>query len=206
MKQLDVALIDEKFKVIVEEIRKYLGVISQAAYRIVFDVELPPDGTWARYPLVFLVDEIDGIMNHFNEPAADLFRAVTLMCIGSIRENCLDEQTETAIATIATCVVFEKLFTKFDPLELSGIVLPPTLFNELWEIQQKDPKVIPATVAKFQEPEWPTSEVPDDMWISFVRELCKMGGKDFTKLLERSKPIPLSISQLLQGLPQFQPV
>jgi hypothetical protein len=71
MKRLNVELIEEKFKLIVDGIRKYLGVTSQAAYRLVFDVELPPDGTWARYPLVFLVDEFDGIMNHFEDKIED---------------------------------------------------------------------------------------------------------------------------------------
>jgi hypothetical protein len=206
MKRLDIALIKEKFKIIVDEIRSYLGVEGQAAYRLVFDVELPSDGAGAQYPLAFLVDEIEGIINHFEEPTPELFRAVTLMGVGSFRENRLDDQTQNAIAAVAACVIFEQLFPNFYPSSLPKESLPPTLFDELWEIQQKDPRAIPATVAKFQEPDSQLSEVPDDMWISFVRELCQIGKKDFTKVLERSKPIPLNISASLQGLPQFEPM
>jgi hypothetical protein len=103
-------------------------------------------------------------------------------------------------------MTFQKLFDGFDPNAFPGIQLPETLFSELWEIHNADPKVIPATVARFQGADWPMSDVPDDMWISFVRELCKVGGRDFTKVLERAKPIPLNISQSLQGLPAFQPL
>jgi hypothetical protein len=155
---------------------------------------------------VFLIDDIDGILNHFHEPTVALFQAVSLMALGSILENRLESQTENAISAIAASVIFQRIFPNFDPQKFADAQLLPMLFNELWEIQQKDPKVIPETVAKIQATASPTSDVPDDMWISFVRDLCKVGGKDFTKVLERSKPIPLNISQSLQGLPQFQPL
>jgi hypothetical protein len=200
--RLDVRVVGAKFRIIVEEIRKFIGV--ELTYRLVFDIEMPPDGASPHYPLVFPLPEIGGILAHFDAPCPELFHAVQLMAAGSIRENSLDPQTEMAVAAVVTAVIFQKLFVAFDPNEFDGIELPE-LFGELWIIQNADPAPIPATVAKFQEPEWPKSDVPDDMWISFVRELCKIGGKDFTKVLERSKPIPLNISQSLQGLPQFIP-
>jgi hypothetical protein len=201
LKKLDVAVIDAKFNVIVGEIRKYIGEVPAQPFRIVFDVELPPTAS-GRYPLVFLQEDIDGILNRFGEPSPELFRAVMLMVAGAIREGSLDDQTGTAIAAVATGVIFQKLFSAFDPLDFEGIPRP-TLFNELWEIQKKDPKVIPATVGRTRDQSWPTWGVQDDMWIAFVRELCKIGKKDFTKLLERAWPIPLNISQSLQGLPAF---
>jgi hypothetical protein len=203
LKKLDVAVIDAKFTLIVGEIRKYIGEVPPQPFRIVFDVAVPPSPS-GRYPLVFLQDEMDGIMNRFGEPSPELFRAVMLMVVGAIREGSLDDQTATAITAVASSVIFQKLFTGFDPLDFEGIP-KPTLFSELWEIQKKDPKVIPATVGRTRDQSWPTWGVQDDMWIAFVRELCKIGKKDFTKWLERAWPIPLNISQSLQGLPSFMP-
>jgi hypothetical protein len=79
------------------------------------------------------------------------------------------------------------------------------MFNELWEIETNFPGVISRTLEKFQSPDYPIAHVPEDMWIAFVRELCATGQRDFTKLLERTKPIPLNISLSLQGLPPYVP-
>ena len=200
----DFSIIDEKFKTIVQGISDYMSYIPEKAYRLVFDVELPEDCPSCGYPLVFNVEDIDGILMSFDKPSTQLFTAVTLMTIVSIREDCFDPITETAIATIATSVIFQKLFPNFDPLEFTGITLP-TLFHELWELHTRfDPELIPKTLAKFQAQDYHPSDVPDDMWIAFVREMCRIGGRDFTKLLERSRPIPMNIWISLQGLPAYQ--
>lgn len=194
----------EKFKIIVDGITEYMSYVADRPYRFVFDVELPEDCPSCGYPLVFCVEDLEGILESFDAPSTQLFTAVTLMTIVSIREDCFDQITETAIATIATSVIFKKLFPDFDPLEFTGISLP-TLFHELWEIHSRyDPTLIPKTLEKFQDPAYPVSDVPEDMWISFVREMCRIGKRDFTKLLERSRPIPLNISISLQGLPPYQ--
>ncbi|OHT04301.1 hypothetical protein TRFO_28176 [Tritrichomonas foetus] len=200
----DFNIINEKFQIIVDEISKYMSYTPDRPYRVVFDVELPDDCPSCGYPLVFRVDDIDGILNKFDKPSIQLFTAVTLMTIVSIREDVFDQVTETAIATIATSVVFKRLFPDFDPLEFAGISLP-TLFHELWEIHSRfDQTLIPKTLEKFQDTEYPVLDVPEDMWIAFVREMCRIGKRDFTKLLERSRPIPLNISISLQGLPPYQ--
>lgn len=197
-------LIDEKFQIIVNGISDYMSYRLDKPYRFVFDVELPEDCPSCGYPLVFNVEDIEGILMSFDAPSTQLFTAVTLMTIVSIREDCFDPITETAIATIATSVIFQKLFPNFDPLEFTGITLP-TLFHELWELHSRyDPNLIPQTLAKFQDPEYHPSDVPDDMWIAFVREMCRIGKRDFTKLLERSRPIPMNIWISLQGLPMYQ--
>ena len=197
-------LINEKFKIIVTEIINYMKFKLERPYRFVFDIELPDDCPSCGYPLVFSVDDIDGILRSFDQPTAQLFTAVTLMSIVSLREDVFDQVTETAIATIATSIVFQKLFPDFNPLEFAGISLP-TLFHELWEIHSRfDPELIPKTLQKFQDPSYQLLDAPEDMWIAFVRETCRIGKRDFTKLLERSRPIPLNISISLQGLPPYQ--
>jgi len=199
----DFNIIKEKFDVISKGISDYMSYVAERPYRFVFDIELPEDCPSCGYPLVFNIEDIEGILMNFSSPTTQLFTAVTLMTIVSLREDCFEQVTETAIATIATSVIFQKLFPGFDPLEFTGIALP-TSFHELWEIQCKvDPTLIPKTLAKFQDPNYQVSEVPEDMWISYVREMCKIGQRDFTKLLERSRPIPLNISISLQGLPPY---
>ena len=194
----------DKFSIIVNELITYMSYNIERPYRFVFDIELPDEQPSCGYPLVFLLTELPGILQNLNEPSNQLFTAVTLMAIVSIRENCFDDVTETAIATIATSVIFKKIFTNFDPFEFAGYMLP-TLFHELWEIHTNyDSSLIPLTLKKFQDPNFVVSDVPDDMWISFVREMCRIGKRDFTKLLERSRPIPLNISISLQGLPLYQ--
>lgn len=200
----DFSRINEKFSIIVRELTAFMSYPIERPYRIVFDIELPEDSPSCGYPLVFLIDDIPGILLSFDEPTTQLFTAVTLMAIVSIREDCFDTVTETALATIATSVIFKKLFKNFDPIEFTGIMLP-TLFKELWDIQCNcDPTIIPKTLATFQDPSYPVSNVPPDRWISFVREMCRVGKLNFTKILEKARPIPLNISTSLQGLPPYQ--
>jgi len=200
----DFSTIFKKFEIIVEELSKYMSYDVDRPYRFVFDIELPDEQPSCGYPLVFQLEDVSGILCEFHKPSNQLFTAVTLMAIVSIRENCFDDVTETAIATIATSVIFRKIFDGFDPFDFAGYMLP-TLFHELWEIHTNfDENLIPTTLKKFQDPSFQVSDVPDDMWISFVREMCRIGKRDFTKLLERSRPIPLNISISLQGLPVYQ--
>ncbi|OHT12600.1 hypothetical protein TRFO_03624 [Tritrichomonas foetus] len=201
----DFGKVKSVFEVIVSGISNYMSHTIERPYRFVFDVEIAEDG-WPGYgyPLIFHVDDIDGILFNLDGPTPELFKAVSLMTIVSIREDCFDNTTETAIASVATAVIFQELFSQFDPFKFNGITLP-TLFHELWEIHSHcNSDLIPQTLAKFQNPEYPVSEVPEDMWIAFVREMCRIGKRDFTKLLERSRPIPLNISISLQGLPPYQ--
>ncbi|KAH0793444.1 hypothetical protein GPJ56_002491 [Histomonas meleagridis] len=191
------------FDVIIQEIKNYIGYCPPKPYRIIFDIELPDDCPSCGYPLVFDISDIDNILSHFDQPTTQLFTAVTMLAVVSIREGCFDQLTETAIATLAASAVFQKLFPGFDPLEFNGICLP-TLFHELWEIHTSyDPELIPKTLERFQDPDHPILEVPEDKWISFVREICRVGGINFTHLLERARPIPLNISTSLQGLPGY---
>ncbi|KAK8863934.1 hypothetical protein M9Y10_011627 [Tritrichomonas musculus] len=197
--------VKDVYDVIVRGISNFMSMKTKKPYRFVFDIDtLDENLTGFGYPLIFHIDEIDPILFQLDHPTPGLFKAVSLMAIVSIREDCFDNQTETAIASIATAVIFQELFPGFDPFSFDGIQLP-TLFTELWEIQSHyNAQLIPQTLAIFQDEQYPVSEVPDDMWIAFVREMCRIGNRDFTKLLERSRPIPLSISTSLQGLPPYQ--
>lgn len=200
----DFEQIFKTFDIITQELRKYIGNIIEKPYRIVFDIELPYENPSCSYPIVFKLEDIDGILINFKEPTPELFNVVVLLVIFSICEDCFDGITENAIASLIATLIFQKLYHDFDPFEMEGITIP-TLFRELWTIHFKyDSSIIPKVLAKFQDPNYQPCDVPEDNWISFVREICTIGQKDFTKLLERSRPIPLNISMSLHGLPPFE--
>ncbi|EAY15325.1 hypothetical protein TVAG_224010 [Trichomonas vaginalis G3] len=171
-------------------------------YRIVFDVETNEESLNGGYPLVFLVDDIDAILHSWDKPAPQLFTTISVMSIMSLRENCFDQTTEVALSAICAASVLQELFPNFQPSDL-GIEFP-SLFNELWDIYSNFGKnIIPDTISIFQKPDYVLPEIPEDMWICFVRQLCDVAKTDFTKLLDRVKPIPLNITISLQGYKQY---
>jgi hypothetical protein len=113
------------------------------------------------YPFVLIKDDIEGSLNQFGEPTPELYRVVMLIIGGTIREGSPHDQTESAMLVVATEVIFQQLFNGFDPLDFEGIPRP-TLFDELEEIQQKDPKVISATIGKTREASWPFWALEDE--------------------------------------------
>lgn len=122
MKEIgDFSIIFEKFDIVSETIVSFLHSDYQFPFRIIFDIDIFDESPTCGYPLVFLLDAIDGILKSFKLPNSNLFAAITLMCILSIKENTLDSTTETAVATVAASVVFQKLFPKFDPLKFNQI-------------------------------------------------------------------------------------
>jgi hypothetical protein len=116
MRKLDFDLIDEKFALMVNSIREYLSLGSTHPCRLVFDVELPPEGA-AKYPLVLLVNEIPTVMDTWDEPSWELLQAVLLLCKNSMREHVLDPVTEAAVAILTAVVALQQAFEDFDPMD-----------------------------------------------------------------------------------------
>jgi hypothetical protein len=193
-----------RYTTVLEQLWKFMGSGSERDYRVVFDVDLADEGPQIGYPLLYRVESIEGILRTIDRVSDDLFSLLSLLAIWTLRD-CFDSTTEAAIAAIAASVICQSLFPAFDPLSLAGFSLP-ILFTELWEIHSHvDNTVISRTLATFQDPNYDVPDVPEDMWISFVKELSKHGKRNFTKLLERAKPIPLNVAVSLQGLPEYQP-
>jgi hypothetical protein len=201
---VDFETIADKFKIVVTGISQILALVDVRPYRIVFDVDLQGSIPVDRSRLFFLESDIRQVMFHFEAPAGELFEVVRLMALSSLKEEaCFDPATELAIATVTAALVFQSLFEKFDPLEHEFVGRPP-LFQELWFIQlQLGVGVISQTVTVMQDPDYPRGEVSEDMWLLFVKELCAAGKQDFTRLLERVKPIPRNILRSLSTLPVF---
>lgn len=195
--------IQNMFDTIVKEISQFMAFPLERAYRIVFDIQLTSSEPNSSYPLVFLIKDINGILIENSKPNDALFSAVTYMGIISIREESLDSVTEMALATVCAASIFQKLFKGFNPISFLGDNAPK-LFPELWEIHtQFDSRLLPKVLKKFQDASIPPSDAPEGMWISFVREICSIGEKNFTKLLEKAKPIPLNIMRSLNNYQEY---
>lgn len=196
--------IKKKFDFISDTIYDFINIKQSKPFRVIFDVQLVDESPIPNYPLYFLIDSIDSILFNNNEPNQDMFRLTYLFALVLIKDNILDSQTESAISHVAASIVFQQLYPGFDPLQFTDIQMLP-VFAELWEIHNKyDKTLLSRTLEKLQNSEYSVSEVPEEMWISFVREFCITGKCNFTKLLEKSRPIPLNIMTYLKGLPLYQ--
>jgi len=189
---------------IAHEVSSFMSCRALRPYRIVFDIELIEDSPYGSYPLVFPYEYEEPLLNGLNQPSTQLFTLINIMALVSLRENCFDSVTETAISYLCATVVFNKLFEKFDPFQFNIPI--PILFTQLWEIHNNcDSSLISRTLSVFQDESFQLLDVPDDIWVLFVRQMCSLGQQDFTKVLEQSRPIPLSISLTLAHFPEYKP-
>ncbi|OHT15148.1 hypothetical protein TRFO_42680 [Tritrichomonas foetus] len=200
MKDFDFSKINIVVKGIANNISSFMSYPLEKPFRVVFDIDLPEETPVCGYPIVIKIDEIQNMFSNVDEPSIELFNLASLMAILTIREGCFDSTIESALASISSSIAFSNFFESFEPLSFPNLMLPP-LFKELWEIYNNyDKSIIPKTLKKFQDPSYELLGVPEDTWIEFVREMCRIGETDFTKILERSRPIPLNVSMSCQGL------
>ena len=190
-------------------ILNFVHLLGQARpYRIVFDVDADDEHQEPGefYPLVFDLKDIDDLLINIDQPNRKLIDTLSLIIITSFRENCFDQITEKALSALVTAAALKSKFPDFDPENIPDWQ-PPILFKEFWEIHTVyDPELMSKTLLKYQDPERQVTEsFPEDLWIAFVREMCRIGQRNFTELLEKSRPIPLNISLSLQGLPPYKP-
>jgi hypothetical protein len=187
-----------------EGLAAFLSFTIVRPFRIVFDVDLPDENPTCGYPLVFPIDACADLLTELSAPSFPLFNATMMMGVISLREGYFDPTAETVFGTIAASVVLGGLFPAFDARNFAEISLP-SMFCELWDIHTRfDPKLIPRTLALMQDPAITPPGSGDQARADFVRELCKLGGRDFTKLLERSRPIYLECSDSKDRLPLYE--
>ena len=192
---------------VIKTVSSYMNYIIRRAYRIVFDIQTPGNSHVPGYPIVMNINDINGLLLSINKATPQLFSFVIMIATVSIREGCFDEITERALAYFVATSVFVILFEGFLIDEVEGYFpeIPP-LFAELWHIQKEvSPSIIKTILERSQDPDTPTYEVAEDKWISFIRDLCKFGRLNFTRLLEKARPIPLNMFKALEGLPMYIP-
>jgi hypothetical protein len=199
----DFRKIHEKYDAIVNGVCRWMSYTPNKPYRIVFDIELPADGPGFAYPSVLLLSAIKGVLLTIESPNLDLFKAISLMAINSIREECFDVVLETAIASMCAAVVFKELYPLFSPLRFPDLAVPER-FVQLWKIHTEcDPKLIPACLAKFQHPSFPVPEDQEDVWPMFVEEMCRIGNKNFVPFLEETLPEDFVPDASISVLPKY---
>ena len=187
---------------ITETVSKYLSFTISRAYRVIFDVEVPePD---APYPLFWNLDAIEATIFDFEKPSVALFDSITLLALSCFRYACVDSITETALSAIAAAVAFQAVYKDFDPLKFESLNLP-VLFRELWIIHLRFPDLIPQALAEMQSPDYLIRDCPEDNWIEFVKQLCKIGQLDFTGHLGNVRPIPMGTATPYTVLKVFDP-
>jgi hypothetical protein len=199
----DFGQLKKKYDDMIGHLTGFMNHTLVQPYRIVFDIELPEEGPRYGYPSVLLLDDMDGVLIELGTPNMNLFKALSLIAIVSIREDCFDVQIETALASAAAAIVCKGLFPTFDPFNFAGLTLPP-LFAELWKLHNSfDKTLIPRLIGMFQDPDFPIAESAEDLWVSFVREICQLGKRNFTKFLGAARPIPMNISPSILALPAY---
>jgi hypothetical protein len=191
-----------------QRISTFLSYEMERPHRIVFDVDVSGTtvgefGERMEYPAIFHVDDVAKIVLDLAEPSLTLFRAVIALAMLSLRVNCFDRATEAALAAVAAALAFAEYYDGFDPFH-SGFALP-ALFEPFWQVERRCSGVFAKTLAVFQSPEYIPMDAPDDMWVEFVRHLCRCGHCNVTKILEIAKPVPLNITVALQGYPVLEP-
>lgn len=192
--------IKDVYDVILNRISGFLSCSLNRKLRIIFDIDFLESEV--GYPLFLNIDQIDDVLFEIDHPTAGLFNAVFSLTLAHIHFGIFENQVEHALASVAAADIMKKLFPDFDPFNYDGIKLP-LLFSELWEINCNfDNNLISLTLSKFQGGDYPVSE---DTWIDFLKEMCILGKRDFTKLFENWKSIPLSKSSFTQGLEPYQP-
>jgi hypothetical protein len=186
---------------IVAHVTQFMSYTMNRPYRVVFDVQLANDSIECEYPIVVPLDDLDDIIFNHNQPTVALFKLVARVALVSIREDYFDPLVEVAIANLVSCVIFNEFFPGFDPNIFKDFAFPP-LFPELWLIHQHlNSNLIKNLLAMSQLPDAPVFDSTEDMWITFVKDISSMGNYNFTKLLERARPIPLNLTKTLQELP-----
>lgn len=203
--KLDLHQISEKMSKMHQTIINFIGSSLVTPIRIVFDIEVASDQNSTGYPIVEKIDMIEPLFTNLNKPNIELFNLMIRIANSNIRENCFDPNTEKAFATVAACLAFREIFPDFTISKLPSFE-KPKLFDELWKIHTKgNENWIPKALKKFMDPEYMLSNVPEDMWIAFVRELCMIGEHDFTNMLDKIYPIPLHASESKSDkFPKFQ--
>lgn len=189
---------------LVEMISNFMSYHVVRPFRVVFDLQKADDSAECGYPIILPIDDIEGIIFGLNKPSPGLFRLFRSISILSLREGCFDDVTEVALATLVAVVMFRELFPMFDVFGMDGIE-KPFLFEELWIIHTQVSKtVIQQVLADSQNPANEPCDAPEDMWVSFVRKLCQISKMNLAQILQRGRPIPISLARPMSDFPSPQ--
>ena len=203
MREMDIEPFSSKLDKLIGHVKEYIGIEWEYKFRIVFDIMCEVGKPEISYPIVFHILDIPKIVESVKNPDSYIMNLLTAIAFSILQTIGIDESTKIAISAVAASNALSEEFPDFSPMLVDGIELPP-LFHELWEINTKHDKTVIPRVIQAVRNTVLQSDVPDDMWISFVRTLSDVGGKNFSSLLTRTRPIPLSVINSLSSLQPYQ--
>ncbi|KAH0785270.1 hypothetical protein GPJ56_010681 [Histomonas meleagridis] len=174
-------------------------------FRLVFDCEDSNNYSYG-YPIILHLTNIDDIILKISQPSLGIFNLIRAVAVLSLREGYFDPETEVGIGTLIAAMFFKKMWPDFDMFSIPGIKIPQ-MFEPLSIIQTKvSQSLITSIIRSSQKALFPYYELPEDMWVRFVRELCNNAKMNLTPMLRRYRPIPISVVNSLSNLPQMQPI
>jgi hypothetical protein len=191
-KNLDFEALEVFFKTVEREIAAFMSNERPIKPRLVFDVEDSPAHGLGGYPLAFLVYSLGDLLSA-SGPNPTMLLMASILSLLNLRDDLFGEPVQDGLTALAAAVVLERLFPGFDPEQIPEAHYTPP-FPGLWTIHRYDPTVVPTALAKFQQQSFEAAPVFEDNWVYFVQELCNVGKRDFTNILDDTRPIPLNIS------------
>jgi len=181
---------------------KFIASTNQRQTRVVFDIELPEDGSICGYPITLGYESIEPIL-HLREPNQELFTLLMYIALLNIPENVFNEQNETLFSILAACSVFLQMWPSCSPLEYTNALLPEH-FNEMWTYFTKARKdAIPAIITRvsMKKQSFPTDDLSrflTDLSKEFKVDLSFLGGGK-SQEIEKKGQLYLNSSESLQS-------
>ncbi|OHS94493.1 hypothetical protein TRFO_11123 [Tritrichomonas foetus] len=197
---------DETFDYIdnfVQKVAELANYKINRPYRVVFDVEIIEKLFVADYPIIMKIDDINDIFFDSEDGVTEgLFKFLMAIATVSFKSGVFDEETESALAAYIGSLAIMTVIPTFDPMTFFDVDLP-LLYHALWSIHLKlDDEVVLKIIKSSHDLSYLTgSEVPDDQWIYFVKQLCTLANYNFTKVLDTIRPIPLNLTVEMENLP-----
>jgi hypothetical protein len=168
---------------IVHEMVVFLALKQRPRFRVVFDIDMPKDGSATDYPITMPMNLIDDVLIG-DGPTLGLFQLLMKMAIISLPDGVLALNCEAALATLAAARVFVKIWPEASPFDYVHVHMTP-IFNSLWDVYTRnDGKMIPMAFAKWHEAvsNNPNMDQEEAMKM-LVNEMASIVDKDFSSVL-----------------------
>jgi hypothetical protein len=184
---------------VVQTVVAFTNYLVQRPFRVVFDID---PGDPPGYPVVLPLDLVDDILLNANTPTLGLFTLLRHLAVVSIREGCLDDITEDAIAYLVTVAVLQSVYPGFEQATSPFLKSPPLLYHELWLVHtQVNSTLLPLILKELQKPAAQSRASADDMWIDFVCACSYRSQYNLALVLGSVRALPMSVTTILKELP-----
>ena len=184
-------------------IANFMRVDIVSPVRVVYDCEILPGSLYPKNynPIYLHLRDATDLLS-CDKPSTRLFQLFTKIGMSLISSDNLDKLTKKTLSIIATADAFLKIWPNEDPFIYTNKC--SKLTQSLWEIHTTvSNDIISQTIDLLRDVLPEQGGSPDDPWIAFVMLLSKNAGKNFTAILQKSRPIPLNATLSVRQLPAF---